>query len=172
MLINVCSNMWAHPPPVPPASTFAFTKSGLTSRSHDSSHAHPSNLRVGFGVLKLLSPRLPPTTHPGTREQALRCRDPSLAWCLEDCARWDRADRLTREGERLTFASDYGKAVELFTQVLLVLLSSMLPSCVCRVCVPLLPLSRRSPGNGHARRCRWRPRNTRECRQVIALVSE
>ncbi|CAM9475704.1 unnamed protein product, partial [Hapterophycus canaliculatus] len=51
-------------------------------------------------------------------KQALRCRDPSLAWCLEDCARWDQADRLTGEGERLAYAGDYGKAAALFSQVL------------------------------------------------------
>ncbi|CAM9305096.1 unnamed protein product, partial [Scytosiphon promiscuus] len=51
-------------------------------------------------------------------KQALRCRDPSLAWCLEDCARWEQAERRTREGERMACGGDYGKAVELFTQVL------------------------------------------------------
>ncbi|CAN0066127.1 unnamed protein product, partial [Ectocarpus fasciculatus] len=50
--------------------------------------------------------------------QALRCRDPSLAWCLEDGARWERAGRLTVQGERLAAGGDHAKAAEAFTQVL------------------------------------------------------
>lgn len=50
-------------------------------------------------------------------EQALRCRDPSLAWCLEDGARWEQAARLARQGERLAQEGRHGKATELFTQV-------------------------------------------------------
>lgn len=49
--------------------------------------------------------------------QALRCRDPSLGWCLEDGNRWEEAARLTREGERLAYEGNHGKAVELFTKV-------------------------------------------------------
>ncbi|CAM9776830.1 unnamed protein product [Ectocarpus sp. 12 AP-2014] len=51
-------------------------------------------------------------------QQALRCRDPSLAWCVEDGACWNRAGRLTVEGERLAAGGDHAKAAETFTQVL------------------------------------------------------
>lgn len=49
--------------------------------------------------------------------QALRCRDPSLGWCLEDANRWEEAARLIREGEQLAYKGNHGKAVELFTKV-------------------------------------------------------
>ncbi|CBJ26846.1 Heat shock protein 40 like protein [Ectocarpus siliculosus] len=60
--------------------------------------------------------------------QALRCRDPSLAWCVEDGARWERAGRLTVEGERLAAGGDHAKAAEAFTQVLEVDPGCVVPS--------------------------------------------
>lgn len=78
-------------------------------------------------------------------EQALRCRDRSLAWCLEYRARWEQAERLAREGEKLASEGNYGKAVELFTQVrtavsMLLLLYVYVYVClsVCHLYVSLL----------------------------------
>lgn len=49
--------------------------------------------------------------------QALRCRDPSLAWCSQDIARWEMVRKLMDEGKQLSSAGDNDSAVRVFTQV-------------------------------------------------------
>ncbi|CAN0271428.1 unnamed protein product, partial [Discosporangium mesarthrocarpum] len=50
--------------------------------------------------------------------QALRCRDPSLEWCLEDLARWDLVGRLRRDGIACSGAGEHRAAAQAFTQVI------------------------------------------------------
>lgn len=49
-------------------------------------------------------------------EQALRCRDASLSWCLKDTARWDLVQELLQKGKQLAAAEEHDAAVKKITQ--------------------------------------------------------